>query len=124
MQIDVEKQGDVAVLRPRCHALLADLADLRRELSQHADDGAHVLVDLAEVRYLSGRAIELVGRWTNRVRAQGRDLKLVNASDHVRRLLDVAGGSPIVQICSDEETALASFGSGVGAVERMLLNGS
>ena len=122
MQVEVEKRDNVTLVSIRGDALLAGLDELERTLACCADEQANVVVDLGQVHYLSGRAIEVLHQAIQAIRSSGQDLKLVNVDPHVVLLLQASGMASLVQICPDYDAAMASFSRGVGEIERALLS--
>jgi len=122
MLANTHDRGDVAVVRPSTDVVHHRVADLRQSLDECVDGTRHVVVDLADVRYLSAEALTVLADKMARLRKLGREIKLVAASDHVKSLLDLSGLAQTADICSDREAAFAGFGLSVGRVERSLLS--
>ena len=123
MKVEAERDGNVGVLSPPGNLVArGEVAELEQAIDNCDRDGLNVVVDLGQVEYLSSIALAALGARLGPMRAQGRDLKLVNASKHVCRVLDAAGLATQIQVCADVVTALTTFGKGVGEVERRLLN--
>jgi len=78
---------------------------LERALS---DDRGHVIVDFSKINSIDSTGIgELVG-YLGRFRSFNRDLILVNPSQRIRKLLQVAGLSELFSIHDTVEAAVAA----------------
>jgi anti-sigma B factor antagonist len=78
---------------------------LERALS---DDRGHVIVDFSKINSIDSTGIgELVG-YLGRFRSFNRDLILVNPSQRIRKLLQVAGLSELFSIHETVEDAVAA----------------
>jgi anti-sigma B factor antagonist len=75
-----------------------------------AEEAGHVLVDFSRINYIDSTGIgELVG-YLGRFQDANRKLILVNPSDRIRRLLDIAQLSPLFTIHESLAVALEAEG--------------
>jgi anti-sigma B factor antagonist len=73
-----------------------------------ADDQGHVIIDFSRINFIDSTGIgELVG-YLGRFRAFQRDLVLVNPSDRIRKLLQVARLDHLFPTYDSVEAALAA----------------
>ena len=120
--MDVERQAGVAVLRVSGNVIREEVGALRQALRACVTQRSNVVVDLHEVEYLSSVALRAIDDQLADLRRQGLDLRLSRVSTHVRCLLDVTGLASKIQVCDAIDDAIATFGAGVGAIERALLD--
>lgn len=89
-----------AVTAPRfAEALQAEVAAGRTQL----------VVDLAEVAYISSAGLRAVLASLKAARAEGGDLRLAGAAAAVAQVFDLAGFGSILQSFPDVDAAVASF---------------
>jgi anti-sigma B factor antagonist len=73
-----------------------------------SDDRGHVIVDFSKINSIDSTGIgELVG-YLGRFRSHKRELILVNPSERIRKLLQVAGLSELFTIYDTVEAAVAA----------------
>jgi anti-sigma B factor antagonist len=69
---------------------LANAADVERELQRAVDTSdADLLVDCRQLSFIDSSGIYVLERRRDRLRAQGRDLRIINVGPSVRRVLDI-----------------------------------
>jgi anti-sigma B factor antagonist len=84
--------------------------DLRQIVGDLLERGERcILLNMAEVSYMDSSGIgDLAGSFVS-VSKQGGQMKLLNLSDKIHRLLEMTGLIDIVQHFSDETAAVRSF---------------
>ena len=112
-----KQSGGVSVLQFRTNAELTqsakELDQLRREVLEQSD--SRVIIDLSRVTKIDSAGLgQLMGCYSHLVRNAG-ELRIVNASPEVRRLLDMTGISMLLPHYSDEQDAVRSFRDAVGS---------
>lgn len=85
---------------PRLESLLSDLQDNQRR---------KVILDCAEIDYMSSAALGILIGFTRRVRESGGDLKLVNLPSKIYNIIELLGFHKILEIYADMDEALAAF---------------
>lgn len=111
MDIEVRRQGDVAVITLRGRLTFNDQPRQLRDVVRAAlDQGArHVLLDLAAIRYIdSTRLGELIGAHVSVTRQGGR-LRLVKTPARILELLAIAGLDGIFERFDSIDAALDSL---------------
>jgi anti-anti-sigma factor len=88
--LDVERAGDVAVVR--CHGKLVagTQATLYTEVSRLIPDNKRIVLDLTDLAYMDSMGLGAVVRLFVSAKAAGRELQLVNLGKRIRELLGVA----------------------------------
>jgi anti-sigma B factor antagonist len=81
------------------------------------EEQGHVLVDFSKINYIDSTGIgELVG-YLGQFGDRRRKLILVNPTDRIRKLLEVARLAELFAIYDSIEEAIAAEGSGPGAAD-------
>jgi anti-anti-sigma factor len=98
------------------------IEEFSRKLHTLLSEGTkHVILDMGATRYISARAIGVIASAVRHLREGKKDLKLVNVSEPINRLLTITGISRVVGIYQDEQCLWASFGPQVGILEKQSL---
>jgi len=121
MALTTERLPGVTVIRLSRDVIYGEVAPLAEALDACVADKRNVLIDMECVRHVSAMGVDVVQQRMDALRKQGQDLKLVHACAHVQAILDATGVADFVHVCEGRDDALASFGKGVGLVERDLL---
>jgi len=105
------RSGDVSVLQFRKQAELThaagELAELRREVLEQSD--SRVIIDLSRVTRIDSAGLgQLMSCYSHLVRNHG-SMKVVNATEEVRRVMDMTGISTLIRAYSNEQEAVQSF---------------
>jgi len=83
---------------------------LSEQLTSQIDSGAmNLLIDLAEVDYMSSAGLRELVSALKRVKKDGGDLRLVSPSPRVKEVLDLAGLTTLFEIYDDRVKAVGSF---------------
>ncbi len=103
------KRCDLLALKGRFDSNTAP--DLEKELRASMNQGVHnIVLDMAEVEYFGSAAIRALVMAYKECRYLGRgDVRLTRLNERVRRVLDMAGILPLVQVFDDSLTAVGSF---------------
>jgi len=112
--IKVERRGSLFVASPQGDIDAANASQVRDELAGIADGHVRGLIlDLSEVAYLDSAAIEMLFRFSERLRQRHGSLRLVIPRDsNLIRLLDIVGLPSVTPVHATVQEALA-----VGEVE-------
>jgi anti-anti-sigma factor len=95
-------------VRGRLDAALA--VDLDVELQRLADEGQHrLIVDFAEVRYISSSGLRILLMALKRARRAGGDLKLISLAPKVLQVFYLAGFHQLFEMYEDEAHAVRAF---------------
>lgn len=110
MRINVERRGDVTVVRLAGSVDGLTAPELEQAIQAEAGKGDNrfVLV-LAEVDYTSSAGLRVLLAATKSARAAGGDVRLAEVRDHVRKVLDLSGFTNIMRIFPDTDAAVGSF---------------
>jgi len=108
--IKVEQRGSLFVARPQGDIDAANAGQVRDELAGIADGHVTVLiVDLSEVAYLDSAGIEMLYRFSERLRQRRGSLQLVVPRDsNLIRLLDIVGLPSVTPVHATVQEALAA----------------
>ena len=113
MEITSVQQNDVTIA-----SVVGDLdavtsAEATAYLGAEIDAGhAKLVVDMTGVTYLSSAGLRVILGATRQARSGGGDLRLAGAEGDIRRVLDMAGFSTLINTFPTAAEALAGFGSG------------
>ncbi|HZW11477.1 MAG TPA: STAS domain-containing protein [Phycisphaerales bacterium] len=110
MQIDVERQGAVTILRPRGPLVQKD-ADALRQKGLDAIGGAlgRVVIDAAQVAYLDSSGIEALLDLADELANAGQVLKLCGVNETVREVFEVTETDSQFEHFEDVPAAVRSF---------------
>jgi len=123
--IGTDKSSRVRVVVPRGNLLGEEAEALRRRLGEAlASDVCQVVVDLRPVRYVSARALGVLGAHLGELRRRGGDLKLLGCRPGVRQLFELCGLGALFEFLEAEDEIPASFGPQVGRTGRQQLWGA
>ncbi|MCD5391160.1 STAS domain-containing protein [candidate division NPL-UPA2 bacterium] len=83
---------------------------LEKTLSSLVEGGNYSLIlDLKGLDYINSASLGLLMGIAKRVRAKGGDLKLVNLSEKINKILTILGFSKVLKVFDQTKEALASF---------------
>jgi anti-sigma B factor antagonist len=92
LQISIEHQSDVVVVRLTGEVDVATAPELDQRLQEIATGGhTHVLIDLSEVEFMDSTGLHSIIRAQCFADANGRQLTLRHGSPQVRRLFEITG---------------------------------
>lgn len=121
MKIERKENGKATILLPAGDLVYEGVGELETLFEALNDDGRYVILDLANTRYLSAKALGIIVFYMKLLRDKQRGLKLVHVNENIKKLFDITGVLKIIEIFESEGAALASIGSQVGKLEKMLL---
>jgi anti-sigma B factor antagonist len=89
LALDIERAGNVAVVR--CHGkLVAGVSDiLYAEVSQLIPDAKRIVLDLTDLTQMDSMGVGAIVRLYVSAKAAGCDLELINLGKRIRQLLGV-----------------------------------
>jgi len=89
LALDIERAGNVAVVR--CHGkLVAGVSDiLYAEVSQLIPDAKRIVLDLTDLTHMDSMGVGAIVRLYVSAKAAGCDLELINLGKRIRQLLGV-----------------------------------
>jgi anti-anti-sigma factor len=107
MEIAEDRPGEVLVLAPRGRVDTTTSAGLEERLLSGVAEGERRLVlDLAEVEYISSAGLRVLLRLAKKMQVTGGQLVLCGLGDSVRQVFELAGFLPLFTIEADRERAL------------------
>lgn len=121
MKIERQEKEKATILLPAGDLVYEGINELEDLFKALSDDAGYVILDLMNTRYLSARAMGIMAFYVKLFRDKQRGLKLVHVNEHIKNLFDITGILKIIEIFETEGAALASIGSQVGKLEKMLL---
>lgn len=85
-------------------------SQLEKTLSSLVEGGNYNLIlDLNGLAYMNSASLGLLMGITKRVRLKGGDLRLMNLSEKINKIVSVLGFSKILKVFDQTKDALASF---------------
>jgi anti-sigma B factor antagonist len=113
MEITSVQQNGVTVVRIVGDLDAATSAEATAHLAAQIDAGqAKLVIDLAGVTYLSSAGLRVILGATRQARSSGGDLRLAGAAGDIRRVVDMAGFSKLIETFPTAAEAAAGFSSG------------
>jgi len=101
---------EIGIVIPRGRIDAATSPQLESDLRDHMAAGrCHLIVDLAEVRYLSSSALKVLLIALREVRTRGGDIRLAALEVRVRDILEMAGFHRLFVIHGSVEEARAAL---------------
>ncbi|MEP9412235.1 MAG: STAS domain-containing protein [Candidatus Brocadia sp.] len=121
MKIERKEKEKATILLPAGDLIYEGVGELETLFEALINDSRYVILDLTNTRYLSARALGTIAFYMRLFRDKQRGLKLVHVSENIKKIFDITGILKIIEIFDSEDAALASIGSQVGKLEKMLL---
>jgi stage II sporulation protein AA (anti-sigma F factor antagonist) len=114
MQLQVEEQGDVRVVRVQAPKLTyPTLSEFFAEVRRLVEGGARKLViDLQAVTYVDSASIGCLMDIYRLMQERGGAVKLAGVQPRVETMISMTGVHKLIDIHREEEAALAAFGAG------------
>ena len=110
MAIKEKDLGAAVVLEPDSDITWRTQPELKRALDQLSVHGQkHIIIDLSNVREISGYGLGLLASRCGRLRRENGDIRLANASDPVKRLLQVTNLHELFAQFDSADSAVRSF---------------
>lgn len=110
MNIDVEKQGDVSILR--CGGSLdADSVSGFKKVAYELVDGGSVrlVIDCANLTFVDSMGLGVLISLLRRARSRQGDVKVASLTDDVRTVFEITRLHRLFDICVDSQTAYRQF---------------
>ncbi|MDQ7013186.1 MAG: STAS domain-containing protein [Planctomycetota bacterium] len=110
MQIEIERQGAVTVLRPR-GPLIADDADVVRHKGGEAiaESLGRLVIDASAIVYVDSKGIESLLDLADELSDAGQVLKLSGTNETVREALEITETAAMFEHFEDVPSAVRSF---------------
>ncbi len=110
MNIIERKENDVTVFVLEGRIDTQGAVDMDLALQSAVADGQHkMILNMADVRYISSSGLRTMADVLTKNRAQGGDLKLVSLNHKVLRVLRIIGFDKFFSIYDTTQEALADF---------------
>ena len=110
MEIQEQRQGAVAVLKPVGPLAGADAEHFRsRALQQASAALGRLVIDASGVPYMDSRGIESLMDVTDVLSEGGRALKLCAATETIREVIDLVGLTECFEFYADVNSGVRSF---------------
>jgi anti-sigma B factor antagonist len=110
MGIREKNRGSAVVLEPDSDITWRTQPELKDALDELSAQGhRHVIIDLSRVHEISGYGLGLLASRCGRFRRQRGDIKLVNPSSDVKRLLQVTNLDELFEQFDTADHAIRSF---------------
>jgi len=121
MKIEKYEIEKVTILAPSGNLVYEETKDLEAFLENVADVSPYAILDLANTKYLSAKAIGLIASYVKHFRDNHGGLKLTRVNKNLKKLFDITGLHTVVEIFENEDIALSSFGNQIGKLEKISL---
>lgn len=121
MKIERREKEKATILSLTGDLVYEGIDELENQFKLSCDDAHHVILDFARTRYISAKALGIMAFYVKHFRDRQKGLKLINVNENIKNLLVITGLLKLIEIFDDEDAALASLGSQVGKLEKMLL---
>ncbi len=95
MTYELEREGSKLTVRVRGKLDARSSPDLERALSDAFDDVTRVLFDLEGLEYISSAGLRILFAVYKLMAKRGGEMKVVNAGDEVRGILEMSGFASI-----------------------------
>lgn len=110
MKTEVKNEYGVIVVSVSESVDAMTAADLTKTISDQISDGqANLIVDLAEVEFMSSAGLRTLLGAIKESRAAGGDLRIVSSNPGVDKVLKMSGFHNIAKVYTSAADALASF---------------
>lgn len=110
MQIAIEQQTGVAVLRPEGRLDLLSAAQLKQQLTDAVAGGAQQLViDMAGVTFIDSSGLGALIGGLKAARLAGGDLRIARAGEQARLVLELTRLDRVLQAYATVEEAVAGY---------------
>jgi anti-sigma B factor antagonist len=109
MQISEQARGDVLVLRASGRLDSGSASALEAVLPAQVQARDKVVLDLAQVAYVSSAGLRVLLMGAKAARATGHKLALAGLSDSVREVFDISGFTSLFTITADVDSAVAAL---------------
>ncbi len=112
MKITQRVEGDVTVFVPEGRIDTQAATDMGQALQAAVSEGRHnVVVDMAEVEYISSAGLRTLAAVLVKSRAEGGDMKLAALNARVTRVFRIIGFDVLMSVHDTPEAAIAEFAS-------------
>jgi len=110
MAIREKERAGAVVLKPDSDITWKNQPELKRVLDQLSANGQkHIIIDLSHVREISGYGLGLLASRCGRLRRDHGDIRLANASDPIKRVLQVTALDDLFEQFDSADNAVRSF---------------
>lgn len=97
----IEKQGTVLNVRPSGRVDTVRTPLLDRELQPHLDGVQEIVMDFAEVEYISTSGLRLLLWLEQMVEARGGEVRLIHANEAVMKVIKLSGFTNVLHVIAD-----------------------
>lgn len=109
MSITAERDGATLVLQLHGRLDSTSSATAEAEILGHLDGGAgHVVLDFADLDYISSAGLRVILVAAKRVKAAGGAMVLCALRPHIREVFEISGFLSILTVADDRAGALAA----------------
>lgn len=122
MGIKTTQKRNVVVLTVLDDLVLDNILEMANTIDELLSQHKHnVVLDISSIEFITSRGLGAIGKGMDMLRRNGGDLKLSGTKPALTSILDICGLSAIIDMYDDEDSAVASFGATVSAVEKRML---
>jgi anti-sigma B factor antagonist len=108
--IEQEDRGNIKLVRLHGSLDMYSFPHLEMQLNNLFHQGHYcVLLDCSQLDYIGSAGLGALIGFTKLARENQGDLKLLQVPDRIYKIIELLGFTKVLQVYSDEETALAEF---------------
>ncbi len=110
MEIEIQRKGAVAILKPKGPLSRDDAEGLKAKLLESVgNQWGRVVLDASAVLYADSRGVEVLVEVSEALSQNGQVLKLCHANETIREILYLTGFTPLFEYYEDVNAAVRSF---------------
>lgn len=109
-RLDIQIHGGIQIIRLTGSLDMYSFHRLEAQLNTFFQQGqCAILLDCHELDYIGSAGLGALIGFAKLAREQGGDLKLLNVPERIFKVIELLGFTKVLQVHSDEGTALNSF---------------
>lgn len=112
MDVEQRRQGSITIIVPKGHLDSLSSPELQPKLLSALESGEPVVVDCAELAYVSSAGLRVLMMAAKKGRASGARIVLASLQPTVRKVFDISGFSSLFEIHDSATEACAALTPG------------
>ena len=96
-----EKRGGVMTVKPEGHLDTATSPLLEKELKQHLNNATEIIMDFANVEYISSAGLRVILSTERLLEGRGGSMKLTHVNQHIIEIFELVGFLDVVTVEQD-----------------------
>ncbi len=115
METHIQKVGSVAIVKVSGVVDSETVDEFSNSLTSLVEKGElQILLDIEELSYINTAGLSVIADVFKKARQKQGSLKILNAPELIKELLDIVRFTRIIDLFDDEDAALYSFGKETG----------